>query len=150
RLLTSDGWVDFEDDTDRLVFNLHQDVSRSKFSKDLSENISRGAVARALAGFWVAGKAPLGYRTFGPKYAKKLVFGPGAEVALVLWIFETYTSTTASAGDLAHMLNDKIGNPTGIMPRSGRWTRDTVRKILRNRAYLGWIVWNASHQGKFS
>jgi DNA invertase Pin-like site-specific DNA recombinase len=147
RLLTAEGWVDFEDDVDRVLFNLKQDMARSAFSKGLSKTVTRSAITRAKGGFWVAGKAPLGYRIVGPKYAKKLVLGPEEEVALVVWMFDTYVNTGATLGDIARMLNER---PETIRPRSGRWSRDTVRKMLTNRAYLGEVVWNGTHQGKYN
>src|SRR3954463_6822025 len=53
RLLTQDGWVDFESDIDRLLFNIRQDMSRSAYSKGLSKNVARSGVRRATEGRWV-------------------------------------------------------------------------------------------------
>jgi site-specific DNA recombinase len=76
RLLTQDGWVDFEDDVDRLVFNLRQDTGRVAYSKSLSKNVARSGLSRAKGGRWVCGKPPYGL-ALGPD--GKLALGDPAE-----------------------------------------------------------------------
>jgi DNA invertase Pin-like site-specific DNA recombinase len=144
RLLTAEGWTDFTDETDRILFNLNQDMAKAKFLKDLSRNVARSGLSRARAGLWVAGKPPLGYR-IGPD--GRLVFGPSAEVDLIRWLFHRFITTDVSAGDLARELEARSDVPPR---RSGHWRRDTVCRLLANRAYVGDLVWNATHQGRFS
>jgi site-specific DNA recombinase len=142
RLLTQEGWVDFDSDLDRVLFHLRQDLSRSAYSKSLSKSTTRAALSRARAGLWVAGKPPLAYALGGDG---RLAPGRPEEVELVLWLFRAYADTDDSLGDLARAL-DARGVPP---PRGPRWRRDTVRKVLVNRAYVGDLVWNATHQGKY-
>jgi DNA invertase Pin-like site-specific DNA recombinase len=142
RMLTQEGWVDFDSDLDRLLFNIKQDMSRAAYSKSLSKNVTRSAFRRAKEGRWVCGKPPFGYRlaTDG-----RLAPGDASAVDTVREIFQVYAGTSASQGDVARRLNG-AGVPG---PRGGRWTRDAVRGVLLNRAYLGELVWNAHSTGKY-
>jgi site-specific DNA recombinase len=146
RMLTPEGWTDWEDDVDRVLYNLRQDLTRAAYSKTISNNITRDGLARARAGKWVAGKPPPGYRAEGPKGDKRLTFGPGPEVAQVRWMFAHFDQTADSLGDVAARLN---ADPAALRPPRGKWTRSSVRRILTNRAYVGDLVWNKTHQGKY-
>jgi site-specific DNA recombinase len=163
RMLTPEGWTDWEDDVDRVLYNLRQDLSRAAYSKSLSKNVTRSALQRARAGLWVAGKPPRGYRAVPtneawhrweasgrvgkePDALRRLDFGPEPEVAQVRWMFTHYDQSPDSFGDVARVLND---DPASLRPRSGKWTRDAVRDVLTNRAYVGDLVWNRTHQGKY-
>jgi DNA invertase Pin-like site-specific DNA recombinase len=55
RMLTSEGWTDFEDDTDRLLHNVKQDLGRSAYVKSLAKNVTRSAIDRAREGLWNGG-----------------------------------------------------------------------------------------------
>jgi DNA invertase Pin-like site-specific DNA recombinase len=141
RMLTPEGWTDFENELDRLLYNLKQDLARSGYSKAVSKNVSRSRLQWALAGKW-AGLPPYGYRKGADKHL--VVYEPEAEV--VRWLFERYACTAASLGDLARELTARGVKP----PRGGEWRRDTIRVMLTNRAYLGDLVWNAKRRGKYS
>jgi DNA invertase Pin-like site-specific DNA recombinase len=143
RLRTPEGWTDFNNDMDRLMFNIRQDMTRAAYSKAISKNVSRSALTRARRGLWVAGKPPYGY-AIGPD--GRLVIGDEGEAETVRWIFREYVSTADSLGDLTRKLVVRGAPP----PRCGHWTRPTVRLILLNRAYLGDIVWNTENRGKYS
>jgi site-specific DNA recombinase len=144
RILTPERWYDLEEEVDLLLLNVGQDFRCSAYSKSISKNVARSGLDRARAGLWVAGKPPPGYQigTDG-----KLAPGTEAEVAQVRWLFTQYTTTADSLGDLARQLNTMTG---AILPRSGQWRRDSVRKVLINRAYVGDIEWNKTHQGKYN
>jgi site-specific DNA recombinase len=142
RLLTQDGWVDFESDLDRLLWNIKQDMGRSAFSRSLSKNVTRSALARAKEGKWVCGAPPYGYAV-GPEGL--LILGDEAKVEAVRWLFKRYAGSSASLGDMARELADRGAPP----PRGGKWTRYTVRAILVNPAYLGDFVWNVNSRAKY-
>src|SRR5262249_29878368 len=72
RILTAEGWVDLEEDTDVLLFHVKQDFSRAAFSKSIAKNVARNANERARKGWHVAGRPRYGYR---PIYVKKIVNG---------------------------------------------------------------------------
>jgi site-specific DNA recombinase len=143
RLLAQEGWLDFENDIDRLLFNIKQDMGREAYSKSLSRNVARSGLSRAKEGRWVAGKPPYAY-IVGPE--GKLIFGSKAEVQALRWMFHQYITTADSLGDLARKLTNRGAPP----PRpGGEWTRYTVREMLLNRAYTGDLVWNANTRGKY-
>src|SRR5262249_9514152 len=59
RLLTaSDGWVDLEDATHRVLYLLKQDLAREGFSAGLARNTLRGMAERAAQGLWLGGPIP--------------------------------------------------------------------------------------------
>jgi site-specific DNA recombinase len=143
RLLTQEGWTDFDSDLDRLLYNIRQDMGRLAYSKSLSKNVARSGLRRAREGRWVCGKPPYGY-VVGPD--GHLSIGDPQKAEAVRWLFRHYAGTAASLGDLCRKLAE-----TGVPPpRSGHWTRDTVRAILRNRTYTGDLVWNVNTRGKYS
>jgi DNA invertase Pin-like site-specific DNA recombinase len=177
RLLHSEGWIDFEDDVDLTMFNIKQDLGRKAYSKSLAKNVTRSGLNRAREGRWVAGATPYGYaiglnhklvpgdlmtaedlaaiahRQIARKHlpivaedlAERLKAELAAKAATVRWMFHHYVNTAASLGDLAGKLNSE-GKPP---PRSGRWTRYTVRELLVNPAYVGDLVWNSKHRGLY-
>jgi site-specific DNA recombinase len=148
RMLTrADGWIDWNDDTHRLLTNVKQDMTRAAYSKAVSQNVTRSAIQRVKRGQWVAGKAPYGYVTAGPKDRKRLAVGKAEEAEAVRFIFRQFAESADSLGLLANKLTEAgYPTPTGIP----EWSRWTVRKILTNRVYLGEIRWNAQRRGKYN
>jgi DNA invertase Pin-like site-specific DNA recombinase len=143
RLLTQEGWIDFDSDIDRLLFNIKQDMSRAGYSKSLSKNVTRAAYQRAKEGKWVCGKPPHGYRVGGD--GRLALADDAGHVETVRAIFRDYVNTSASQGDVSAKLN-----AAGVKgPRGGQWTRDAVRGVLLNRAYLGELVWNNCTTSKY-
>jgi site-specific DNA recombinase len=152
RLLTHEGWIDLEDDVDRLLFHIKQDMSRAAYAKSLSRNITRSAIERAKQGLWVAGRPPYAYRIGEDGH---LALGDPAMVETVRWIFRHYASTADSCGDLIRKLIEmKAPPPPPRMrkgkPWGGKWQRSVINDILSCRHYLGEIGWNVRTQGKYS
>jgi DNA invertase Pin-like site-specific DNA recombinase len=166
RLLTADGWIDLEEDTDVLLFHIKQDFSRAGFSKSLSKSIARDGSDRAAKGWHVAGRPPYGYK---PRMVLKVVngkerlspekleFDDERKVETVKWLFATYASSSScSLGDLVRLLTEQGAPPPPTRrkrgedtPRPGKWTRPTVWAILTNVVYTGTKQWNLHHQGKY-
>jgi site-specific DNA recombinase len=152
RLLTHEGWIDLEDDVDRLLFHIRQDMSRAAYSKSLSRNVTRSAVARARQGLWVAGRPPYAYRIGEDGH---LALGDPGMVETVRWIFRHFAGTSDSCGDVCRKLIARGAPPPPArlrkgQPWGGRWQRGVINDILNCRAYLGELVWNASTRGKYS
>jgi DNA invertase Pin-like site-specific DNA recombinase len=157
RFLTHEGWIDLEDDVDRLLFHIRQDMSRAAYPKSLSRNVTRSAVERARQGQWVAGRPPYGYRIGEDGH---LTLGDPTLVEVVRWIFRQYATTADSCGDLCRKLKEMGAPPPPPRMRKGKdgkrvvwgghWQRGVLNDILTRRAYLGEIVWNASTGGKYS
>jgi site-specific DNA recombinase len=160
RMLTSQRWIDFERMEDRVLLGIEQDVSSHKYSIDLAEASTRGKIKRAKAGRWCGGRVPYGYRLLfrevpgkpGKQEPDRLVPDPET-AAVVRWLFTTYAGGQISLRMLAAQLNAR-GEPTpsarlGGKRTAARWTVPTIRGILTNEVYLGRLVWNKSHQGRF-
>jgi DNA invertase Pin-like site-specific DNA recombinase len=145
RMLCSEGWIDWGNDVDRVLYNLRQDLSKSAYSKGLSKNVTRGMAAEARAGKWLGAKPPYGYAV-GPD--RKLCLGDPVKAEAVRWMFRTYADTDTSLSDLAREL-ERRGVPAPAAARGKRWNRYTVRKILMNPRYTGDAVWNALSKGKY-
>jgi DNA invertase Pin-like site-specific DNA recombinase len=143
RMLSQEGWTDWEDDTDRVLYNLKQDLSRAGYSKSLAKNVARSMAARALLGLWLGSTPPLGY-IVGPD--GKLALDPQEwKAALVQRIFHDYAFTTLSAADIARALNRE-----GFLTAKGKkWTRNSVLSTLGNRRYLGESRWADKTQAKY-
>lgn len=148
-LFTSEGWIDLEDEEgDVLVFNVKQSAGRSAYSRDISKAVTRDAIERAGKGLWVAGQPPYGYRV-GADGRLEIV---EADAAAVRRIFALIIAGR-SLGEIVRALNGD-----GVRPPSLRgvkrpdyvpkWRRDTLHGLLGNRAYVGDLVWNKTHQGK--
>jgi DNA invertase Pin-like site-specific DNA recombinase len=140
RLLTYDeGWIDLNDDTDRVMLNFRQDLQRAAFSRGLSRDVLRSMLTLAQQAVWISGSPPYGYRK---GEGGRLVPGPAEEVEIVRWIFETYAARQISMAGLAALLNARKAG--GL-----RWRADGVALILRRRTYCGDYVWNEQHWGKY-
>jgi hypothetical protein len=100
RILTcSDGWVDLQDVTHRVLYMLKQDLARSGFCEGLARNTLRGKAERAKKGLWVGGVVPLGYLS----EAGSLVPDPETS-AVVTWMFRSYAGGDYSLRMLAEEL----------------------------------------------
>jgi site-specific DNA recombinase len=155
RMLTATRWVDFSRMEDRILFNIEQDASNHNFLLGMARDATRGRIAAALEGRWNGGPAPYGYRVeyelVSVKGRKKrrplrLVVGPDAEVEVVRWLFATYAAGKMTLRGLALDLNRRrIPSPKGAPV----WGQGTIKKLLGNEVYLGRIVWNRKHEGRF-
>jgi DNA invertase Pin-like site-specific DNA recombinase len=151
RLLTQEGWIDFDDDADRLIFNLKQDTGRSAYSKSLSKSVTRSAIRRAKEGKWVSGRSPYGYVPGEDQHLTP----DEAKAEIVRWIFRQFVTTADSLGDIARQLIKMKAPPPPPRKRKdgtvwgGKWNRYAVRSILLNRAYLGEVIYNMKRRGKY-
>jgi hypothetical protein len=144
RMLTAEGWIDFENDTDRVLHAVKQDLGRNAFSRSLSANISRACLSRAREGKWNGGRVPYGY-VVGNDH--RLELGDPLEVEAVRLIFELI-----AAGLTCHRVVRELERREVPHPKYGsqRWTRNTVYGIVTNRKYTGAMVYGQLHQGKYS
>jgi site-specific DNA recombinase len=142
RMLSQEGWTDWEDDTDRVLYNLKQDLSRAGYSKSLAKNVARSMANLAMQGMWLGSTPPIAY-VVGPD--GRLALGEAALVALVQRIFHEYAFTTLSAADIARALNRE----GFVTARGNRWTRNSVLEVLGNRRYLGEARWGDETRAKY-
>jgi site-specific DNA recombinase len=150
RMLTAEGWVDFDDDVDRLLFNLKQDTAKRMYVKSLSGNVARSCLRRAREGRWCGGRRPYGY-TLGAD--ARLAVGDAAQAEAVRWAFRTYADRDVSLLLLAEQLNARGVPPpvhrSAASGAAGRWTRYNLHTILRNPIYTGDLHYNRTHMGKY-
>jgi DNA invertase Pin-like site-specific DNA recombinase len=155
RILTAQRWIDFGRGEDRIIFGVNQEASDHKYVLDHAHATARGRVARARAGKWVGGVAPLGYRVEREEVIvkgvrrlrpRRLVLGPEREVEIVRLIFDLYANTPMGLVAVAQELTRrKIPSPRGLPA----WTSESVKHILTNPVYLGRLAWNRRTVGKF-
>jgi DNA invertase Pin-like site-specific DNA recombinase len=173
KMFTAQRWIDFESMQDRTLLGIEQELSNHKYSIDLAESSTRGKLARAREGLWCGGRVPYGYRmTFKPaarpgdKPIPDVLVPDPASAAVVRWLFDSYATGRYSLRMLVQELNDRR-EPTPTQwageRRRGRdghrhqgrpyevelWTVPTVRALLVNEVYLGHLIWNRTHQGRF-
>ena len=155
--LERQGWrVRFAegDETDdpvaRGVLRAVHSSQATAYRDAIRANAKRGAAGAARRGLW-QNEAPLGYRrrardpatgqerTLEPGQRKsdseevRLTPGPKSERAVIRWMFDRYAAGGVSLGGLAHKLDRRF---------PGRaWSKQTVRAVLRNPAYVGDVVW---------
>ena len=99
--------------------------------ENLAERVVIGQIGRAREGKRNGGMAPFGYRLVAGRME---IYEP--EAVVVREIFARYVRG-AGYGDLLNWLND--AQAPQLAPRTGRWTRYTMREILRNPVYIGQI-----------
>lgn len=92
-------------------------------------------------GRWFGGKPPYGYQPVKHGAEWRLEKHP-EEQKVVQKIFKMALDGVSAAGIADYLNNEKI--PTATESRWGKqtkgWQGETVRQILRNKAYLGWTM----------
>jgi DNA invertase Pin-like site-specific DNA recombinase len=151
KLVTAEGVIDLEDDTDRLVHNIKQDAAKSAYVKRLSERIGLAAQRYARRGHWLGGQAPYGYASVptnpagADKKLARLAAGDALKADAVRWLFSEYDGRHTSLSRLAAQLNARGVPP----PRGAAWTKAGVWGILTNPVYTGELHYARRHQGKY-
>ncbi len=131
--------------TGRLMEAIIESVDEF-YSENLAQEVMRGMREAASRGFWIAPRAPYGYRKVhvpdGAKKRPKLEIEPG-EAPLVRRMFRMAESGK-SVLDIA-----KTFNREGIASPAGRqWSKTAVHKMLSNEAYTGTLVWGSTAKDK--
>jgi DNA invertase Pin-like site-specific DNA recombinase len=148
------GVIDWSDFAGRLTYAVAQE-GKHQFLRDLSRNSLRGQIEKALSGDGTMHGAPAtyGYRRDttevgtgkNRKRITKLVPVP-TEARVVKKIFETYAGSGGTLLAVGEMLNGEgIPSPN----RRSKWHRNAVRRILKNRTYVGDYVWGQTMSGRY-
>ena len=136
----------FEDTpTGRLMEGIIESMDEF-FSANLAQEIVRGMRESASRGFYMASRAPFGYRRVkvldGAKERPTLQLDPQT-APVVRRMFDDFI-VARGLKDVTQALNEEgIASPTGR-----QWNKTVVHKILVNKAYLGVLVWG--RRGKSS
>jgi len=104
------------------------------YSRNLATEIAKGKLERAHQGLHNNGP-PFGY----DKTAKGVLIINPEEAEGVKLAFEKHVTGQYSDTQIAHLLNEK-----GYRSKTGRrFSKDTVRDVLRNKTYLGYVKYQA-------
>lgn len=134
------GKIDWNDFAGRLVYSIQQE-GKHQFLRDLSRNSTRGKMEAAKAGKWMGGSAPYGYE-IGPD--KFLVVVP-EEARIVREIFTEYGRGVSMRQIILSLTRRGVPSPDGV-----RWNPQGIGRIVRNRVYLGHIIFNKKSTGKYN
>ncbi len=109
------------------------------YSANLGEEVTRGMRESASRGFYLSAKAPYGYHKIkvndGGKERSKLDIEL-SQSQIVLRIFNQVLEGSGLM-EIAKQLNREVISG----PKGKGWMKTTIRKILRNEAYMGTLVW---------
>lgn len=110
------------------------------YSINLSEEVIRGMTEKALRGGYQS-TPPLGYRS--PGYNQPFVIVPD-QAEIVTYIFDQYVNGHRDPTSIARSLNERKLKTR----RGGAFEKRNITYILRNRFYLGSIIWRGiEHEG---
>jgi site-specific DNA recombinase len=156
----SKGPLDYESLAGLIMLTVHAHESKEE-SVNRSRRTIGGVARRAAAVGYFGSMPPLGLRVerdVDPATAKvtarRYVVGPEEEVQAVRFIFEAVADRGWSLRRICRELEARAvkppsGNGMGANKAAGRWNAGTVRKILRNRKYVGDLTWGEVRQGKY-
>ena len=130
--------------TGRLLEGIIESVDEF-YSENLAQDVVRGMREAASRGFFLASKAPFGYRRVkvsdGVKERPTLEVDP-ATAPVVKEMFEG----SLRGNGLKEICKDLSGR--GITNRGKRWYKGTLHYVLRNEAYTGTAVWGRTSKGE--
>ena len=131
--------------TGRLMEAIIESVDEF-YSENLAQEVIRGMREAASRGFWIAPRAPYGYRKVhvadGAKKRPKLEVEP--EKAKTVKRVFNMAESGRSVLDIVKTLNGE-----GITSPGGKeWSKTGIHKMLSNEAYTGTLIWGSSEKGK--
>src|SRR6516162_5305142 len=144
RLVAVSQGVDSDSAQAEILFGVHGLID-SVYSRELGLKTHRGMQGCALKAYHTGGRV-FGYRSLREVDGVKLEIAE-SEASTVRRIFELY-SGGYSLKRIAHLLNaEGVRSP---QPQKGRvsrsWCVSSVRHVLRNRRYVGKIIWNTKRK----
>jgi DNA invertase Pin-like site-specific DNA recombinase len=150
----SSGLMDYSSLAGVILTTVVADKSSGE-SRNLSRRVLSRIADKARQGIWVGGIVPYGLRAVPDGPYRKLVLGPEEEVRVVRFIFDAVANRGWSVGRICRELTARgvkppAGNGYGANKGKGLWNKGTLRRMLRNRKYMGDLPWNETHQGKYS
>lgn len=136
-LVTLDGAINTFT-SNKMLFGLYAWIYEQEASKT-SERIKHSLEARAKQGLFNGSVAPFGYDCIDSK-----LFIRNDETPLIVQrIFSEYIAGRGFDAIAIGLYNDDIPTPSMVAGKSNandKWHGGTVRKILKNRAYIGDMV----------
>lgn len=146
RLINSFRFTHTHVGTPMMVYNLENKMERKFFQDELlrgrdfleytKEILFRGRIAAVKRGCYIANMPPYGYNKI--VIGKDHTLEPNENADIVRLVFQLYTKEGLTPYQIAVKLNEM-----GIeSPRGGQWVKDTVRGMLRNAHYAGYVTFN--------
>lgn len=135
KILTPTKIYDLDDDTDETYTEFETFMGRQEL-KMIKKRLHRGIRTTVEAGGYIS-NAPYGYeRTrVGKMPTLKIIEG---EAVFVRMMFDMYANQSMGCQRIADALS-----AMGAHPRRGdSFSRNTIRKILKNPTYIGKVVWD--------
>lgn len=133
--------------TPYMTYNLENKMERKFFQDELlrgrdyleyiKEILLRGRIAAVKRGCYIGNYAPYGYKKIkiGKDHTLEIIED---EAEIVRLIFKLYTEEGLTPGGIAKQINSM-----GVKaPRGEKWVKDTIRTIVKNRHYIGKVVFN--------
>lgn len=147
KIITPLKIYDPSDESDQEYFEFGLFMSRREY-KTINRRLQRGRMASLQEGKYIAGSAPYGYERIKIKGAKGYTLAiVEDQAAVVRHIYEMYVNgliqpdgslKRVGSSIIAKQL-DREGIPS---PSGGRWAPYTVRDILNNPTYAGYVRWS--------
>lgn len=147
KIITPSKIYDPSDESDQEYFEFGLFMSRREY-KTINRRLQRGRMASLQEGKYIAGTAPYGYKRSKIKGAKGYTLVIDEEkAAVVRRIYEMYVngilqpdgSQKRVGGSIIAKQLDREGIPS---PSGGHWAPYTVRDILGNPTYAGYVRWS--------
>ena len=137
KIITPDKIYDPQDEADEEYFEFGLFMSRREY-KTINRRLQRGRMASLAEGKYIAGAAPYGYEKVKLQRQKGWTLDIVPEEAdVVREIFRSYLNGVGS-----YMIANNL-NARGIMSPGGvAWSASSVRDILKNPTYAGFIRWS--------
>jgi DNA invertase Pin-like site-specific DNA recombinase len=128
------------------------DVISQWFSDKLSVQVHERMRRRAEEGHWAAGRPPFGYRIEkvadqslgtrrGQPVTRNVLVPNPHQIPTLLRIFKEFVSGKSIIRITHGLVRDGIPGRSG---EPGKWVPNSVRHILRNHIYDGWLNWGTT------
>ena len=133
-IVTPDKVYDLNDEIDEELTEFKAFMARREY-KIIRKRMRRGLMQTIQNGGYVA-NPPYGYCKVTVNRTPSLEIVPEEE-RFIRYIYETYLSGVGAAA-----ISEDLNAMGSIPRRCAKWSRNTVREVLRNPTYAGKIAWN--------
>lgn len=138
-IITPNKVFDPANEFDQEYFEFGLFMSRREY-KTINRRLQAGRLASVKEGNFIGSAPPYGYDKVRLERGQGFTLVPNADADNVRLIFEMFVNEGATANKIADHLT-----MLGVRPQKGGdyFSAHSVRDILRNRAYAGYVVWNS-------
>jgi len=153
-IITPKKTYDPSNEFDEEYFEFGLFMSRREY-KTINRRQQAGRIASMREGKWVSNRSPYGYQRVKLEGQKGWTLEPQDPHAAVVrdifrWVTDGYTDEVGNTKRLGTSLIARRLNEIGIPSPTGRdWLPNSVRDLLRNEVYAGWICWGRRATQKY-